>query len=300
MSILDRLIVASLKFVPRRVVRRVASRYVAGESIEDAVQTTRTLMQQGCCATFDVLGEFIKEETEADETLDLYLELLNRIRTDDLDANISIKLTGLGFLLDEGNCVARVRRLAEEAKTRDIFVRIDMEDSPLTTRTLDVYRNLRAEGFDNVGVVLQSYLHRTLLDIEELAPLKPSYRLCKGIYVEPEKTAYQGKEEVRENYRKAMAAMLDGGSYVGFATHDRVLTAAAETEVRTRGLTRDQYEFQMLLGVTEGLRSELVKAGHRLRVYVPFGRDWYEYSVRRLKENPALGRKALRGIFSRG
>lgn len=300
MSLLDRMIVGSVQAMPRWVVRRVASRYVAGETMEDAISVARKLMGEGCCATFDVLGEFVESEGEAEETLGQYLQLLERIESDGLDANISIKLTGLGFLLDEARCSRRVADLVRAAAGRGIFVRIDMEDSPLTDRTLDLYRRLRAEELGNVGVVLQAYMRRTLSDVDSLAALRPSYRLCKGIYVEPPSIAFQDREEIRRNYRQALARMLDLGSYVGIATHDPALVESSEREVADRGLPRDAYEFQMLLGVAEGLRASLTERGHRLRVYVPFGRDWYAYSIRRLKENPAIGRHVLRGLFRRG
>ncbi|HMS17688.1 MAG TPA: proline dehydrogenase family protein [Planctomycetota bacterium] len=277
----------------------MASRYVAGETMDEAVRVVRDLMASGGCATFDVLGEFITKESEADETLEQYMELLHRIVEEQLDANVSIKLTGFGLLLDEEACYARVRQLVALATTLKCFVRIDMEDSPVTDRTLAIYRRLRSEGFDRVGVVLQAYLRRTPGDVESLASLRPSYRLCKGIYVEPEAIAYKGRGEIQAQYRTLLEQMLDRGSYVGIATHDPDLVASSRALVAKRGLKRDQYEFQMLLGVAETLRASLISEGHRLRVYVPFGRDWYAYSIRRLKENPSIGRHVLRGLFSR-
>ena len=299
MALLDRLIAASIGLVPRRIVRKVAWRYVAGESLDDAVETVRALSSKGCCATFDLLGEFITEERQADEAAAEYRAILDRISADGLDANVSIKLTAFGLQLDRERAYERVRDVVSHARDLGNFVRLDMEDSPCTDPTLEIYRRLRSDGFDNVGVVLQAYLRRTLDDVKALDDLSPSYRLCKGIYVEPEEIAFKGFEEIRDNYRKVLAAMLDAGSYVGIATHDESLVEAGREEVASRRLAKDRYEFQMLLGVTEGLRKGLIDDGHRLRVYVPYGRDWYAYSVRRLKENPRIGRYVFLGMFRR-
>lgn len=299
MSFFDRLLASSIGLVPRSVVKRVAWRYVAGETLDDAVATARALADKGCCATFDLLGEFITEERQAEEAAAEYRAVLDRIHADGLDANISIKLTAFGLQLDAEKTYERVRDLVAHARELDNFVRIDMEDSRCTDPTLDIYRRLRGEGFDNVGLVLQAYLRRTLGDIEALREFRPSYRLCKGIYVEPEEIAYKDADEIRDNYKAALAAMLDGDSYVGIATHDAALVEAGRAAVAERGLTPDRYEFQMLLGVTEGLRASLVADGHRLRVYVPYGKDWYAYSVRRLKENPRIGRYVFLGMFRR-
>jgi len=204
------------------------------------------------------------------------------------------------LLLDEDNAYGRVRQLVTHAATLGNFVRIDMEDSTCTDATLRIYGRLRAEGLDNVGLVLQAYLRRTGADVEAFADLTPSYRLCKGIYVEAEEVAFKDAEEIRSNYRRVLKAMFDGGSYVGIATHDQALVEAGRAVAAERELADDRYEFQMLLGVTEGIRARLVSEGHRLRVYVPYGRDWHAYCVRRLKENPRIGRYVFLGLFRRG
>ena len=300
MALLDRLIAASIGFIPKFMVRRVAWRYVAGEALDDAVTAVNDLASRGCCATFDLLGEFVKESAQADAALTEYRAVLDRIHADGLDANISIKLTAFGLLLDEEEAYGRVHQLVTHASTLGNFVRIDMEDSGCTDATLRIYARLRQEGLDNVGLVLQAYLRRTGADVEALAGLTPSYRLCKGIYVEPEEVAFKDAEEIRVNYRSVLDAMFAAGSYVGIATHDPALVEAGRAVVAERGLANDRYEFQMLLGVTEGIRAQLVSEGHRLRVYVPYGRDWHAYCVRRLKENPRIGRYVVLGLFRRG
>ena len=299
MALLDRLIAASIGLIPKFMVRRVAWRYVAGETLDDAVDAVNGLASRGCCATFDLLGEFVEEPAQADAALTEYRAVLDRIHADGLDANISIKLTAFGLLLNEDDAYGRVRNLVTHAASLGNFVRIDMEDSTCTDATFKIYRRLREDGCDNVGLVLQAYLRRTGADVDALTDLAPSYRLCKGIYVEPEEIAFKGVEEIRDNYRRVLDAMFDGGSYVGIATHDPALVDAGRAAVDERGLARDRYEFQMLLGVTEGIRDRLVAEGRRLRVYVPFGRDWYAYCVRRLKENPRIGRYVFLGLFRR-
>lgn len=300
MAILDRVIAASVGLIPKFMVRRVAWRYVAGETLDAAVDTVNGLASRGCCATFDLLGEFVEQPAQADAALTECRAILDRIHSDGLDANISIKLTAFGLLLNEEDAYGRARELVTHAASLGNFVRIDMEDSACTDATLRIYRRLREDGRDNVGLVLQAYLRRTGADVKALADLTPSYRLCKGIYVEPEEIAFKGFEEIRGSYRRVLDAMLDGGSYVGIATHDEALVEAGRAAVHKRGLGGDSYEFQMLLGVTEGIRDRLVAEGRRLRVYVPYGRDWYAYCIRRLKENPRIGRYVFLGLFRRG
>ncbi|MCB9834373.1 MAG: proline dehydrogenase family protein [Planctomycetes bacterium] len=293
----DRMLAASLPMVPKPIVRRVASRYVAGDSLADAVARARELIARGARVTMDVLGEEIKDVREGEATRDSYLELLDTIRRENLDGNISIKLTAFGLKLDPEVTYGRVRDVVQRARELDNFVRIDMEDSPVTSATIGIFRRLREEGFDNVGIVLQAYLRRTLADVEGMADIRAHYRLCKGIYVEPEKIAYKGYEEINANFLAVLERMFELGSYVGIATHDHAVVAGAEEIIRRRGLDRDAYEFQMLLGVDEALGQRLLADGHRLRVYVPFGSQWYAYCMRRLKENPKIGRYVLQGMF---
>jgi proline dehydrogenase len=277
-----------LPAVPRPLVQKLSERYIAGPELKDARETVRRINAEGKLATVDVLGEEITNEDEAAAIVRAYQDVFADIEHCALDANVSVKLTALGLNLDYDVCRANLAVVVEDAASRGNFVRIDMEDSSTTDDALRLYRDLREQGRDNVGVVLQAMLRRTDDDIAALADLKPSVRLCKGIYVEPPELAYQDFDEVRASYVRALEALLDAGSYVGIATHDEWLLDEGRRLVAERGLSRDQYEFQMLLGVRPALGDELVREGHRLRIYVPFGRHWYAYSLRRLQENPKI------------
>ena len=288
MALLDRAIVRVLPAVPRPVVRRLSERYIAGSTLAEACGVVAELNAAGKMATIDVLGEEITRRDEASALLAEYEDVFETIEREELDSNISVKLTGLGLKLDHAFCRDNIAELVQEAAKQGNFVRIDMEDSSTTTETLEIYRELRDQGLDNVGVVLQAYMKRTLADIASLAELRPNVRVCKGIYVEPPDVAFQEFETVRMNFVEAVEALLDGGAYIAVATHDEWLIAEALTLIEERGLEPEQYEFQMLLGVRPELGDELVREGHRLRIYVPFGRQWYEYSIRRLQENPKI------------
>jgi proline dehydrogenase len=297
MGLFDRAVVRLLPAVPRPVVQRLSSPYIAGSTLDDARRTVAALNAEGKLATVDVLGEEVTRREEAETIAAAYSEALAAIEGDGLDSNISVKLTGLGLKLDVDLCRALLAGLVEDAARRATFVRIDMEDSSCTDDTLTLYRGLRADGQDNVGVVLQACLKRTMRDIADLAPLRPNVRLCKGIYVEPASIAFQDDETVRRSFCSCLDALVDNGSYVGVATHDEELIRRALE--RLTGLSPLDYEFQMLLGVRERRASELVAAGHRLRVYVPFGRRWYEYSLRRLQENPKVAGYVARDVAAR-
>lgn len=288
MTIIDRAIVRALPAVPRQVVKRLSSRYIAGTTLAEACDVVRELNAHGKEATLDVLGEEVTLREEAIGLRDAYRRALDTIEEDGLRSNVSVKLTALGLKLDRGLCRADLTAVVEEAARFDNFVRIDMEDSSTTSETLALYRQIREEGHDNLGVVLQAALKRTLSDIGGLGDLRPNVRVCKGIYVEPPEIAYQEDEIIRLNFLDALEALFDIGSYVAIATHDDWLIGEALALVERRGLGRDDYEFQMLLGVRAELGDELVRDGHRLRIYVPFGRRWYEYSIRRLQENPKI------------
>ncbi len=296
MSLLDRAIVTVLPAVPRAVVRRVSSRYIAGTELDDARRVVAELNAGGKLATVDVLGEEITSPDEAAEITRAYLDMLDAIDADGLQANVSVKLTGLGLKLDP----ALARENLQAIAARGTFVRIDMEDASTTDATLGLYRELVAAGYDNLGVVLQAALKRTVDDARTLAGA--NVRLCKGIYVEPPQIAHRGVEEIRDSYVRALDVLLDGGCYVGIATHDEHLVERGIAAVRERGLDPSAYELQMLLGVRPELGDRIIAEGHRLRIYVPFGRQWYEYSLRRLQENPKiagyvagdLGRSLLR------
>ena len=284
-AVLDRAIVRLLPVVPRPIVRRIADRYIAGESLEDAVRVVRALNAQGKVATIDVLGEEITEPRAARTIVAAYHEVFEAIERESLDSNVSVKLTGLGLKLGYDLCRANLDDVVRHAAEKRNFVRIDMEDASTTDETLRLYRELRERGSDNVGVVLQARLRRTEDDIRALADLRPNVRLCKGIYLEPAAIAYTGFDEIRGSFVRCLDALLDTASYVGIATHDEFLIAEAK---RRRDARNARSEFQMLLGVRPNLAASLVAEGHKLRIYVPFGEQWYAYSLRRLQENPKI------------
>jgi len=249
--------------------------------------------------TCDVLGEEVRERATTKGAVTQYLELLDRIERESLDANVSIKPTMLGLKIDEDLCAENVSTIVARAAEFGNFVRIDMEDHTCTDATLRLYRRIHDEHPRSVGVVLQSYLHRTIADINALLPLTPNIRICKGIYREPRAIAWKDFETVRANFVFNMEKLLTEGAYVGIATHDPHLVWAGMASVDRLGLDRDRYEFQMLLGVDPGLRKIILANGHRLRVYVPYGRDWYPYSIRRLRENPTVAHHVVRAMFIR-
>jgi proline dehydrogenase len=287
-ALFDRAIVRLLPAVPRPVVQKLSERYIAGPELKDARETVRKLNGEGKLATIDVLGEEITNEEEAAAIVRAYLDVFADIQRCGLESNVSVKLTALGLNLGHDVCRANLLTVVEDAASRGNFVRIDMEDSSTTDETLQLYRELRESDHDNVGVVLQAMLRRTADDIGSLADLTPNVRLCKGIYVEPPELAFQDDDEVRESFVAALEALLELGSYVGIATHDEWLIDRSIDVVSDAGLGIDEYEFQMLLGVLPALGDELISDGHRLRIYVPFGRQWYAYSLRRLQENPKI------------
>ena len=288
MALLDRAIVRVLPAVPKPVVRKISERYIAGTELHDACRVVETLNAAGKMATIDVLGEEITKRAEALEIAREYEAVFAAIERERLDSNVSVKLTGLGLKLGYEFCRENLHKLVRGAAELSNFVRIDMEDSSCTDDTLRIYRALRGEGLDNVGIVLQATLRRTLDDVGALAGLGLNVRLCKGIYVEPPDIAFQEFGEVRDNFVRTLDALLEAGAYVGIATHDEWLVSEALRLLENYGRAPEEYEFQMLLGVRELLGDRLVREGHRLRIYVPFGRHWYSYSLRRLQENPKI------------
>jgi proline dehydrogenase len=288
MSLVDSAIVRLLPAVPRPVVRRISERYIAGEELDDALRLVRRLNDQDKLATIDVLGEEIAEPDEARAIAAAYREAFEAIERGRLDSNISVKPTALGLKLGYDLFRSNLLDVVRHAAERDNFVRIDMEDSSTTDDTLRGYRELRDAGHENVGIVLQARLKRTPADLAELAELRPNVRLCKGIYLERAEIAYRDFDSIRAAFVQSLEELLELGCYVGIATHDEWLVEQGERLVAARGLGREEYEFQMLLGVRSGLGDELVRAGHRLRIYTPFGRHWYAYSLRRLQENPKI------------
>ena len=298
MKMLNNLIANILPYFPKKVVGYFSKDYIAGATPQDAVNAVKKLMAEGCCATIDILGEEITRKEQSTSAVNKYHEMLETIRDEKLDANISLKPTHMGLKIDRDFCFRNIRSLVEHARQLNNFVRIDMEDSSCTEDTLEFYRTLHEE-FDNVGVVLQAYLRRTIPDINVLSTLKPNIRLCKGIYIEPHRLAYKDPELINKNYAYALQKLFESHAYVGIATHDELLIWEALRLIDQLNLSVDQYEFQMLLGVQPRLRKLLVESGHRLRVYVPFGQEWFAYSTRRLKENPHIVGHVLRNAFSR-
>jgi len=288
----------SLPLVPKPIVRRVSRRYIAGESLATAIDAVRALNAEGLMATLDVLGESVTDRPLVDAAARDYAEALKAIRTERLDSNVSIKPTQFGLKIDFDLCFEKVRALVVQAAGSGNFVRIDMEDSSCTSATLDLYRRLRAEGLENVGVVLQACMRRSLADLKAL-PQGANVRLCKGIYVEPHDVAYRDRVIVNKNYTRLLEEILDRGIYAGIATHDEELVWEANRLIDRRALPASAYEFQMLLGVSEPLRRLIRRDGHRLRVYVPYGPHWYAYSLRRLKENPRIAGYILTSLMRR-
>ena len=299
MSLIDRAIVRMLPAVPRPVVQAFSSRYIAGPTLQDAIDVVSGLNEGGKMATIDVLGEEIAREDDAWAIAQAYRDVFAAIARDGLDSNVSVKLSALGLDLSYDLCRENLESVLDTAARDGNFVRVDMEDSATTDDTLRLYRELREAGRENVGIVLQAQLRRTPGDVRSLAGLRPNVRLCKGIYVEPPSIAFVDDETVRANFVRSLDALLDAGSYVGVATHDEWLIGESLRLVAEHGLGSDDYELQMLLGVREERASELVAAGHRLRVYVPFGEHWYAYSLRRLQENPAMAGTIARATAGR-
>jgi len=296
MSLFDRLVAASLPLIPKPVVRWTATPYIAGETLDDCIRVVREMNAEGCMGAISILGEFVNRREEAEAAVAEYEQVLAAIARERLDSNVHVKLTHFGLKLDPAFAYQNTRRLVARAKELGNFVRIDMEDSSCTDATLEIHRKLREE-FDNVGTVVQARLRRTDADVHTLVKSRENLRLCKGIYLEPRAISYLDRTIVQRNYVSLLEEMLSAGCYVGIATHDELLVYEAMRIVDRLGLDPSRYEFQMLLGVDPALRKIIRSAGHRLRVAVPFGRQWYAYSVRRLRENPAMAGHVLRALF---
>ena len=297
MSLFNFLVSKTIMHVPGPIVGFFAKGYIAGEDLADAVKTTRDLNEKGMMATIDILGEFIKTKDEALYFKQQCLDILEVIGKEKLDANLSLKPTQMGLELDKDFTLDNIREIVAKAAELKSFVRIDMEDHPCTDDTLDFFRRLREEFPGHVGVVVQSYLRRTLNDIDDLSDGLLNFRLCKGIYNEPRKVAYKDMAIINRSFVFCLKKMFEKKAYVGIATHDEKLVFESLQLIEKFGLKRDDYEFQMLLGVDMELRDLLVELGHRLRIYVPFGKKWMPYSRRRLKENPSIARHALKQML---
>ena len=301
MNWLNSLVVMLMPLAPKPLVQRFARRYVAGEHLDEALGIVRRFNTEGALCTVDYLGEFIQDKAQAEEALATYKNILDAIAAEGLSANVSVKPTQMGLLLDKNFCYENLRTLIAYADSKNNFVRVEMEDSQCTSDTLEIYLQLRRE-FKNCGIVLQAYLRRTLGDAREvLAARAGNFRLCKGIYAEPRAVAFKDHALINKNYVLILEEMLKAGAYVGIATHNEELVWEAmrlidKYQIRNNPYEFQQYEFQMLLGVEPELRQIILNAGHRLRVYIPYGKHWHAYSLRRFKENPAMVGHILKNI----
>ncbi len=296
-GLVGKIAVAMIPFIPKSLLWRIAKRYVAGEDILSAIEQVKRLNSLGIRATIDILGEEVTDREKVKYFLEEYKQLVEKIHTENLNSGISVKPSMLGLRIDEEFMYENFEKLTSAAADASIFVRIDMEDSSATTPTIKLYKKLK-ERFDNVGVVLQAYLRRTLLDIAEL-PENSNVRLCKGIYDEPPGIAWQLYESVRANFLASLNKLFSRGFYVGIATHDELLIVESINIIDKLKKSRNDYEFQMLYGVRQKEAFSLVRESHPLRVYVPFGKDWYPYTIRRLRENPEIAGYILRAVIKR-
>ena len=278
--------------------RSFARRFIAGETLEEAIAAARVIEGSGMLQTLDLLGESVASMAEADAATRTYLSVLDGIVRAAIGRNISLKLTQLGLTIDRATCVDNLRRILDEAAPHEFFVRIDMENSPFTQVTLDIFEAMWQQGYRNVGVVLQSCLPRSVADARRMNELGARVRLVKGAYKEPRSVAHQDKAQVDAAFVQIMKLLLSDGTYPAIATHDPAMIAAARAHAAQQGITPDRFEFQMLYGIRRDLQAQLTAAGFRMRVYVPFGREWFPYFMRRLGERPANVGFVVRGILS--
>ena len=302
---LNKLIANILPHMPKKLVWVFSKRYIAGETIEEGLLASKLLNEKNIEVTIDLLGEFIKTLDEAKENRNQYFEIINRFTSENVTGNFSLKPTMFGLLIDKDVCYNYIRDIVALAAEKNSYVRIDMEDSECVDLEIDMFNRLRAEFPKNVGLVLQAYLRRTLHDLQNFSntdnnsvPL--NFRLCKGIYVEPEKIAFKDYQEVRDNYMNDLDYMFRNKIYAAIATHDKYLVEHSYQLIAKYNVPKTMYEFQMLFGVTPELRQSIVDAGHKMRVYVPFGKHWFKYSTRRLKENPQMATEIIKALFVRG
>jgi len=285
--------------MPKKLVWKFSKKYIAGETLQDAVSLVKNLNSIGILATIDVLGEAVTNKSEAIESKVEASKVIDKIIIENLNANLSIKPTQMGLSIDSDFAYEQISELVGKLVKVNNFLRLDMEDSPYTTLTIDLLKKLREKyNQDSVGIVIQSYLKRSLGDVKELNKINTNYRLCKGIYVELSEIAYKEKDIIRNNYLTLLEEMIKSGNYVGIATHDEYLIDEAYKLIDKYKLGEDKFEFQMLLGVREDLRDKILKDGYKIRIYVPYGVHWYKYSIRRLKENPAIAGYIFKNLFS--
>ncbi len=299
MNLINSILVKLLSYLPKWMVKPFASPYVAGESIDDVIKTVKTLNDMGFVATVDILGEHVLSKEESFQIRDEYRKLYDRIASEGLDANISLKPTHLGMEIDPTLAEDNLLSILEKAKDENNFMRIDMENSPYTDATIDLYKKC-LKKYGKVGMVLQSYLLRTAQDIIDLDSDNFNCRICKGIYHEPEEISYRGKEKIQERFLADVKAILNGKGYVAIATHDISLIDKIEKWIIDKEIPFDRFEFQVLYGVPMGNRlQKLLDKGYKVRNYVPFGEAWFDYSTRRLKENPNIMWYVLGNMFKK-
>jgi proline dehydrogenase len=301
----NKMIAGMLPYMPKNFVWIFSKRYIAGKKIEDAIRVSKELNSQGIKVTVDLLGEFITKLSEADKNKIEYLDIIDTFTREKIDGNFSLKPTMFGLLIDKDVCYKNIREIVQRAASYNNFVRVDMEDSQCVDLEIELFRKLKAEFPKNVGLVFQAYLKRTLKDIENLLDIHSkeipiSYRLCKGIYVEPAEIAYKKYEEINKHFLEDLDFIFQKGIYPGIATHDKPLVEGAYKLIEKHNVPKNMYEFQMLYGVTPDLRKSIVDKGHAMRVYVPFGEQWFAYSTRRLKENPKMAMLIIKALFFRG
>jgi len=302
---LNKLIANILPHMPKKLVWIFSKRYIAGETIEEGILASKLLNDKGIETTIDLLGEFIQTIEEAEDNKNQYLDIIERCTMEDIKGNFSLKPTMFGLLIDKEACYNYIREIVALAANKNSFVRIDMEDSQCVDLEIELFRRLKSEFPANVGLVVQAYLRRTLNDLESLKDLNSeniplNFRLCKGIYVEPENIAYKDFKEVQDNFLNDLEFLFKNKMYVGIATHDKRLVKESYKLIEKYDVPKNMYEFQMLYGVTPELRKSIVEKGHLMRVYVPFGKHWFGYSTRRLKENPKMATDIIKALFIRG
>lgn len=297
---LNSLIIKTMPIIPKAIIKQVASKYIAGPELGDAVRVTRELMNKNGMSTIDVLGEFVDTKERALHEKSMSLKVIGAIHENSLKSYPSLKPTSLGLGIDFDFAYENISEIVQKANSIGLYSWLDMENSPYTSKTIELYKKLRTNGLDKVGMVFQAYMRRSEDDIKSLIEFKTPIRLCKGIYKESPEIAYQGKEDVRKNFKKLLSIIFQNDMYIGIATHDEELITDALNYIRQNNISKDKYEFQMLLGVREKRREELLAMGHELRVYVPFGEDWYGYATRRLKENPDMAFNIVKAMFFKG
>ncbi|HBL77251.1 MAG: proline dehydrogenase [Bacteroidetes bacterium GWF2_42_66] len=294
-----------LPYFPKKLIWIFSKRYIAGETIEDGLRVAKELNSEGIEVTIDLLGEFVNNLNQAEEYKNKYISIIERFTSENITGNFSLKPSMFGLLVNKGICLKYIEEIVKKAVEKNSFIRIDMEDSSCVDSEIEIYKYLLHKYPAHVGLVIQAYLRRTISDLVQLktfqlngTPL--SFRLCKGIYIEPENIAFKKHDEIQDHYIEDLQYMFDQKIHVGIATHDKQLVERAYKLIEEKQIPSDMYEFQMLYGVTPELRKSIVTNGHKMRVYVPFGKEWFGYSTRRLKENPKIASHIIKALFARG